>query len=205
MAKIQYRNIFGRPVKVEGGGEGVTKVATLPTTGEQGKIYYNTTDGKYYIYDNNSWESMGEDEPTPVITDPNEVEHEFEQIPDESISDAGTVRYVYTLQPGVFYDIYDWLNLDVLPEVEWSVVNVGLKFTFDPDTDEVVAGRFTAWEDNINIIFPNGVKTANSDDIEITNGHTYEFNVYKGVAIIMDLGELDLDEENVTGQDEEQG
>lgn len=33
-------------------GGGVEKVDTLPKTGEEGKIYYNTTDKKYYTYTN---------------------------------------------------------------------------------------------------------------------------------------------------------
>ena len=186
-------------------GGGVTKVATLPNRGELGKIYYNTTDNKYYVFGSDGWEPAGKDAPIPVVTDPNEVEHRFNQVPDSVNNNAGTVEYLYDLQPNVFYNIEDWLEVDNLPTVEWEVVNIGFYFVFDPNTDGAVAGRFKAWEDGINFHWPAGVKVANSEDVEIVNGHTYEFNVYKGVAIIMDLGELDLDEENVTGQDEEQG
>lgn len=49
--KLKLRNIFGKPVKTNiGGDSGVTSVSVLPDIGEVGKIYYNTTDGKYYTY-----------------------------------------------------------------------------------------------------------------------------------------------------------
>lgn len=40
-------------------GGGVEKVDTLPETGEAGKIYYNTSDGKYYAYDKKEFTSIG--------------------------------------------------------------------------------------------------------------------------------------------------
>lgn len=51
--KLIYRNIFGKAVKVldkEGEPE-IIKLVTLPATGEEGKLYYNTTNDTYYTYD----------------------------------------------------------------------------------------------------------------------------------------------------------
>jgi len=50
--KLRLRNIFGKDAKIkfEGSGDGVTKVAELPSEGVVGRIYYNTTDKKYYVY-----------------------------------------------------------------------------------------------------------------------------------------------------------
>lgn len=56
--KLQLRNVFGKPVRVSA-GNGVTKVDTLPEQGEQGKIYHNTTDGKYYVYDGSKYSEFG--------------------------------------------------------------------------------------------------------------------------------------------------
>lgn len=42
------------------GGAGVTQVAELPATGDEGKIYYNTTEKKYYTYtEENGWSEIG--------------------------------------------------------------------------------------------------------------------------------------------------
>lgn len=50
--RIFTRNVFGKPVELGGAGGGVEKVDTLPEKGEEGKIYYNNTDKKYYTYTN---------------------------------------------------------------------------------------------------------------------------------------------------------
>lgn len=39
--------------RIGGIGSGITQVAELPATGEEGKIYYNTTNKKYYVYNRN--------------------------------------------------------------------------------------------------------------------------------------------------------
>lgn len=42
------------------GGAGVTQVTELPAAGDEGKIYYNTTEKKYYIYtEENGWSELG--------------------------------------------------------------------------------------------------------------------------------------------------
>lgn len=50
--RIFTRNVFGKPVELGGAGGGVQKVDTLPEKGEDGKIYYNTNNKKYYTYTN---------------------------------------------------------------------------------------------------------------------------------------------------------
>ena len=57
--KLIFRNIFGKPTKVEGDDSGVTKVASLPTTGEKGKIYYDTTNEQYSVYDGSNYIPVG--------------------------------------------------------------------------------------------------------------------------------------------------
>ena len=51
--KNLYANIDGNVVPVIKGG-GVTRVASLPATGESGKIYYNESDRQYYTYDSSA-------------------------------------------------------------------------------------------------------------------------------------------------------
>ena len=48
--KNLYANIDGSVVPIIK-GSGVTRVASLPATGESGKIYYNESDRQYYTYD----------------------------------------------------------------------------------------------------------------------------------------------------------
>lgn len=49
--KNLYANIDGNVVPIIK-GSGVTRVASLPEKGEEGKIYYNTNNKKYYTYTN---------------------------------------------------------------------------------------------------------------------------------------------------------
>ena len=73
----QGRNNDRRPIypitKAEciiGGAGGVQKVATLPEKGEEGKIYYNTTNKQYYRYHEGSgFSTMGLEDPIPTPFD----------------------------------------------------------------------------------------------------------------------------------------
>lgn len=164
---IQYFNVFGKPVKqIQTGEGGVTKVDTLPEQGEEGKIYYNTTTGTYYISDNGKWRTFNE---TTVVTSLDDVEHE------QGIANS------YILEPGVFYNISNWRTFE-----DDSPINNRLYFNFNP-YDGIYAGRFTAWADDMNITWPAGVTTPDSVDTTIVNGHTYEFNVWQGVLILADV------------------
>lgn len=51
--KNLYANIDGNVVPIIK-GSGVTRVASLPATGESGKIYYNESDRQYYTYDSSA-------------------------------------------------------------------------------------------------------------------------------------------------------
>lgn len=68
--RIFTRNVFGKPVELGGAGGGVEKVATLPEKGEEGKIYYNTTNKQYYRYHEGSgFSTMGLEDPIPTPFD----------------------------------------------------------------------------------------------------------------------------------------
>lgn len=51
--KNLYANIDGNVVPIIKGSD-VTRVASLPATGESGKIYYNESDRQYYTYDSST-------------------------------------------------------------------------------------------------------------------------------------------------------
>lgn len=174
MKRLQYRNIFGRIVKIEGGGEGVTSVSSLPESGQAGKIYYNTTNNTYYVWDSeaSAFTPLGVDE-TVVITEIDDVERLYVEVPG---GPSQSVANGFVLDPGVFYNI-DYWN-----------VNTGnsLTFGFDPSLPKVYAGRFTAWDDDISINLPAGVSLPD-ETVNIVSGHTYEFNIWQGVCIIQDV------------------
>lgn len=68
--RIFTRNVFGKPVELGGAGGGVEKVDTLPKKGEEGKIYYNTTNKQYYRYHEGSgFSTMGLEDPIPTPFD----------------------------------------------------------------------------------------------------------------------------------------
>lgn len=171
--KLIYRNIFGKPTKVkvdEGGG--VTVVNTLPDTGEEGKIYYNTTTGTYYISDNGKWRTFNE---TTVVTSLDDV---------ETWGHQGVPSFnEYILEPNVFYNISNWDNSgtpQTYPGIRLHVTNL----------NGLYAGRFTAWRDNMSLWFTsdNNEELIVPDNIpDIVNGHTYEFNVWQGVLILVDV------------------
>ena len=162
-----YANINSSMVKIGGAGKdgnGVTKVDTLPEQGEEGKIYYNTTTGTYYISDNGRWRTFNE---TTVITSLDDV---------ETPQTVPAMANTYILQPNMFYNISNWKTTNV----------PSLSFQFDI-TEGVYAGRFTAWDDAMTVSWPVGIKIPDSLDVDIVANHTYEFNVWQGVCIIQDV------------------
>lgn len=170
--KLIYRNIFGKPVKIKfDDGGGVTKVDTLPEQGEEGKIYYNTTTGTYYISDNGKWRTFNE---TTVVTN-------LDDVPRQPSVGGAQAWNSYVLSPNVFYNIANWNRVPA-----GGVPSTSMVFDFNP-ADGIYAGRFTAWADDMNITWPAGVTTPDSVDTTIVNGHTYEFNVWQGVLFLADV------------------
>ena len=162
-----YANINSSMIKIGGAGKdgnGVTKVDTLPEQGEEGKIYYNTTTGTYYISDNGKWRTFNE---TTVITSLDDV---------ETPQTVPVMANTYILEPNTFYNISNWKTTNV----------PSLNFQFDI-TEGVYAGRFTAWDDNMTVSWPVGIKIPDSLDIDIVADHTYEFNVWQGVLLLTDV------------------
>lgn len=62
MAKIRIRNIFGRGgiALSDEDKTGIVTISSLSGVGEEGIIYYNSSDGKYYVYKNSSFTLLGD-------------------------------------------------------------------------------------------------------------------------------------------------
>lgn len=153
---------------------GVTQVDTLPATGEGGKIYYNTTDGKYYTYSDGEYTPLGSSE-VAVITDITDVE----------VYAVGgvTSECTYVIEPNIFYNIEDWDNSSPSGSADGLILYIN-------SVEGPYAGRFTAWKDNMFLGFfvTDGTDVIVPDNIpDIIEGHTYEFNLYQGVCLIVDI------------------
>lgn len=178
-------NINGSLVPVGGGGsdgDGVTKVNTLPETGEAGKIYYNTSDNTYYVYNNDKFEPIakqGMAKGEPEITGHYKIK-------------KGVTGVCLTLQPNTYYDISDaiWFTNQDL-----ETPNVGgLTFTFDglDGTDDTINSyvfRMIIGVDSPNLVFtgvfiPDVTKDV-LDNLELN--HEYEFNVFDKYMLVTDV------------------
>ena len=172
-SKKFFGNVNGSmiPISGTGSGSGATSVPSLPATGEPGKIYYNTTDNNYYVWDSAS--SSYVDMVSPDI----KVVTSLSDVP--RIYDEGQAAInSYVLQPNVFYNIENW---------DRSLgSSTAMEFSFN-STEGIVAGRFTAWADDMNLTWPTGIDVVDADSLEIISGHTYEFNVWLGKCIIKDI------------------
>lgn len=175
--KMIYRNIFGRKVNVEGGGEGTSIISALPTTGEQGKVYYNTTDNKYYIYNGTDFKPFGGDVNPQIVDDPQGT----------IIGDNEIISGIqYTLEPNVYYNLGTAV----------TSFDVSLNLVVEESVDEALTyyGRFTVSSDYTtgtpNISLPTFVVIPDEQQEKLANleaGHTYEFNIFANVFMISDI------------------
>ena len=187
--KFQLRNYHirrGRPkdstplypvTKAEyiiGDVSGVTKVTSLPETGEAGKIYYNTTDNKYYLYNGTSYSPIGS-QGMPIGETPENT----------SITPS---KVDYTLAANTFY------NLDTFYTTSDDEVPKDATFRFDgiasEDAMNTYVFRMTVPDAGVPnmtfnyVIIPDSTKEV-LDALE--EGHTYEFNVFGNVMLVTDI------------------
>lgn len=175
-SKRFFGNVHGNMIPIGGGNSdddtdngAIITVDTLPREGEVGKIYYNTTDDKYYIYDSATHEYTDLSAATIEVID---------DIDDVETVDLSPEVNTYRLRPGVFYNIDDWNKGD---ESDTALV-----FVFERGNG-IFAGRFTAWADDMTLTWPTSVDVVDADSLEIVSDHTYEFNVWLGKCIIKDV------------------
>lgn len=184
--ELQLRNVFGKPVKnlnLGSDGGGVTKVNTLPETGEAGKIYYNTSDNTYYVCNNDKFEPIakqGMAKGTPEITG------------HYAISGSDLTGVNLKLQPNTYYNLSDaiWFT-----DQDLDNPDVGsLTFTFDgldgtDDTTNSYVFRMIIGVDSPNLVFtgvfiPDVTKEV-LDNLE--QDHEYEFNVFDKYMLVTDV------------------
>ena len=175
MKQLQHRNVFGRIVKVGGGGEGVSKVASLPENGKEGEIYYNTTEKKYYLYDGASYSPIGS-QGMPHGEAP------------ENISETPLTNVEYVLKPNTYYHFDEFYTEDT------TVAPLPVIINFDDINNETVANsyvfRMTIPTTGVMNMTLRGVIITDSakkilDDLE--QGHRYEFNVFDKELLITDV------------------
>lgn len=197
-------------------GEGIISVPFLPERGQIGNIYKNRQDSEYYIWNEkkNSYDLLSEISGDSDLILGQEFKIYYSPIRDESeqseldryyildpinnkfiklqtepnvVTDVNDVERItegqqtvnnYVLQPDTFYNIDNWDKSNGL--------STTLQFNFNP-TQGMIAGRFTAWADDMNLIWPIGTEVVDSDSLEITTGHTYEFNIWLDKCIIKDV------------------
>lgn len=159
-------------------GGGVQKVNTLPEEGEEGKIYYNTSDMQYYKYDvENGFTNLGI-APMPYGETPSNESNN----PDQSI--------IYTLKPNVYYDFDTFYTTNPLLTPLLARINFA-----DIDAPGIVNSyvfRITIPSTGLGNITLNGLTIPVStkeilDNLEPT--HRYEFNVFGKVLLITDITE----------------
>lgn len=184
-------NINGSLVPIGGGaagGGGVTKVNTLPKTGEAGKIYYNTSDNTYYVYNNDKFEPIakqGMPKGTPEITHYSEASFVNGTFVNKKGLKLG-------LKPNTYYDLSDeiwYSNKDA------ETPDVGsLTFTFDElngtdDTTNSYVFRMIIGVNSPNLVFsgvfiPDVTKEV-LDNLKLK--HEYEFNVFDRYMLVTDV------------------
>lgn len=174
------------------GGNGVTEVASLPEPGENGKIYYNTTDRKYYVYDTESsaYNAIAKETPEkpglPIATD---IES------DDSTTTVGETAY--GLLPNTFYNLNDLINsigmetthiylIDATHDDDSFTRQYIWRLTV-PGTDGesvTILSGFSLDIEEDDLAIPEASKDI-LDDLE--PNHTYEFNVLEGVLFVADV------------------
>lgn len=214
--KLMFRNIFGRPANVQSGGEGVTMIDELPEVGKIGTIYYNKTNGKYYVY-NASTEKFEDIQHCNIITS--------QALP--ASPQSGTIYHLQDRIHGTdYYKVYDgntWHTLAysevpiVIPRLTWDgdtgvgdapalvntyyVLEDNVYYTINGASDRIEIhipspsaqfakqyfGRFLANVDNMPFtIATPGVYFA-ANNPSIEADHLYEFNILYNVCLITDI------------------
>lgn len=192
----------------EAGIAGTTTVDELPTSGEGGKIYYNTSDGKYYIYTDGAFKELGSTSVIPIVatadmkhtyvynTTIDDKEVTVHAGTDDDFASGATGAPVvgatrdengYYLEPNKFYE------LGTVGELRLYCVN-----NSNTEVKEYM-GRFTVSGGafNLNCLVTamtptsaagTGIQIVIPDDTpDFEDGHTYEVNISASVLAVKDI------------------
>lgn len=212
--RIFTRNVFGKPVELGGAGGGVEKVDTLPEKGEEGKIYYNTSDGTYYGYDKKGFTAIGSDiekvralntgEEGKIYYNINnkqyykyDVENGFTNLSIPTMlygktptnrSASPTQFDIYYLEPNEYYDF------DTFYTTSLYTTPLPVRIYFNDINNQKVVNSYvfrmtipSTGGVNItlnNLTIPNSAKEI-LDNLVPT--HRYEFNVFGKVLLVTDI------------------
>lgn len=206
--KLLLRNVFGKAAKLD--FSSIVQINNLPNNGEEGTIYYNKADGKYYTYPNvdSSFKELGSTSVIPIVsavdtkhtyvyntTIDNKEVTVYAGTDDDFASGATGTPVVgatrdengYYLEPNKFYE------LGTVGELRLYCVN-----NSDTEVKEYM-GRFTVSGDafNLNCLVTamtptsaagTGIQIVIPDDtLDFEGGHTYEFNISASVLAVKDI------------------
>lgn len=193
--KLILRNVFGKKAMVldpDKEFNEVTKVATLPEVGELGKIYYDTTNDKYCVYDaeNTKYKDLAEE----IVEKPGlPIATEIES--DDSTTTVGETAY--GLLPNTFYNLNNLINSIGMETTHIYLIDA----THDDDsfTRQYIWRLTVPGTDGESVAIPSGFSLdIEEDDLAIPEAskdilddlepnHTYEFNVLEGVLFVADV------------------
>ena len=185
-----YAKVGGNLIEITGsksttGGNGVTAVDSLPASGEAGRIYYNTTDGEYYVYTDEGF--------TKLSSSTIEIVQGDDLVPHVNSNTESNDAENTNASPDVIDELVPVNSYDIEPDKLYLfgdlTTALGLHLTKRSNTEALCYyGRFTA-HTVANDTFIFGVDGADIPDniIDIEDGHTYEFNIMHGIVLLTDI------------------
>jgi hypothetical protein len=149
---------------------------SLPEQGQQGVIYYNTTDNKYYTYNGDTYSTLS--------SSINEIYHPEGVHMDDGTFISGT-KYI------IKEDVYN--DLGTLGAGS-TVGDTTVILAFDEsDTVSSYVGRFTVDSSStgVTVVLLGGIHIPDDSDFSTGGvfeaGHTYEFNILYDTCVFMDI------------------
>lgn len=151
---------------------GVTQVDALPDTGEEGKIYYNTTDGKYYTFNGDEYSELGccldFDTPTGVV---------------ESSGSGGLTTYdvTFTIKDNTYSD----LGTVGTPT---TGQNIHIEFADSSVLHRCIGCFKISSQGSASLHLPLGISfPTDLANFTFDSGHTYEFNILYNTCLVHDI------------------
>lgn len=167
------------------GVSGVTKVSELPDDGEPGRLYYNETDGNYYVLAGSNWiDTRINNEPEQVI---------YSQPGTNPSGIAGESDTVISIWPYYIYRNAYNILMPVPDDAETGTVGIRLVPSTADNYLVNYVGCFTVPSPNtfFQVQLPSTVGIPDDDDFHegsgFEPGHTYEFNILHDTCILKDI------------------
>lgn len=184
--RLQYRNIFGRKVNIEGGNGVVNVSGNLSGANKKGVIYYSTTDDTYFVFDGRQLVPFGAVYSPPsglTIISSNFTEHKnvISNLVDGYSLDQLDTYYDFTDVTASADSLTLWFPLEVISDG-------GIGSGNSQNIARAYVGKFTTPSSTFTFSTKHGV---NLDDesfaLEFEAGHVYEFNVLNKICKLTDI------------------